>query len=56
MLHAAVHGADLQDRDGGVLVMATLFGLFPFLRKLYADVGYQEPKFRAAMKHLLRQA
>ena len=36
MLHAVVHGAGLQDRDGGVLVMATLFGLFPFLRKLYA--------------------
>jgi hypothetical protein len=37
MLHAVVHGADIQDRDGGALVMATLFGLYPFLRKLYAD-------------------
>jgi len=27
----------LQDRDGGVLVMSTLFGMYPFLRKLYAD-------------------
>ena len=27
MLHAVVHGAGLQDRDGGVLVMATLFGM-----------------------------
>ena len=31
MLHALVHAADIQDRDGGVLVMATLFGLYPFL-------------------------
>ncbi len=31
LLHALVHSADIQDRDGGVLVMATLFGLHPFL-------------------------
>jgi transposase len=55
MLHAVVHGADLQDRDGGVLVMATLFGLYPFLRKLYADAGYQGPQFQAALKRVLRQ-
>ena len=29
MLHALVHAADIQDRDGGVLVMATLFGCIP---------------------------
>jgi hypothetical protein len=28
-MHALVHPADIQDRDGGVLVMATLFGAFP---------------------------
>ena len=39
-MHALVHAADIQDRDGGVLVMATLFGLYPFLLKLYADGGY----------------
>ncbi len=54
MLHAVVHSADLQDRDGGVLVMPTLFGMFPFLRKLYADAGYQGPKFQAALKRVLR--
>jgi len=56
MPHAVVHSAGLQDRDGGVLVMATLFGMFPFLRKLYADAGYQGPKFQAALKRVLRQA
>ena len=30
LLHAIVHPADIQDRDGGILVMATLFGCFPF--------------------------
>jgi hypothetical protein len=40
-----VHPADIQDRDGGVLVMATLFGIFPFLKTLFADSGYQGPKF-----------
>ena len=55
MLHAVVHSAGLQDRDGGVLVMATLFGLYPFLRKLYTDGGYQGPRFQAALKRVLRQ-
>ena len=55
MLHAVVHGAGVQDRDGGVLVMGTLFGLFPFLRRLYADAGYAGPKFRAALKRVLRR-
>ena len=45
-MQAVVHAADLQDRDGGVLLMATMFGLYPFLLKLYADGGYQGPKFQ----------
>jgi transposase len=52
-MHAIVHSADIQDRDGGALLMATLFGLHPFLLKLYADGGYQGPDFQAAMKRLL---
>jgi len=50
-----VHTADIQDRDGGVLLMSTLFGLFPFLLKLYADCGYQGPQFRQAMKRVCEQ-
>ena len=49
LLLAIVHAADVQDRDGGVLLMAALFGLFPFLRKLYADGGYQGPVFQKAL-------
>ena len=26
LLHAIVHAADIQDRDGGVLLMSTMFG------------------------------
>ena len=49
-MHVLVHPADIQDRDGGALVMATLFGLYPFLLRLYADGGYQGPVFRNAVK------
>ena len=38
-MHAIVHAADLQDRDGGALVMATLFGLYPFLLTTHRAVG-----------------
>ena len=52
-MHALVHSAGIQDRDGGLLVMATLFGQFPFLKKLFADGGYQGPEFQAGMKRTL---
>jgi transposase len=54
-MHAMIHAADVQDRDGGVLVMASLFGLYPFLLKLYADQGYQGPQFKAALQRGLSQ-
>ena len=50
-----MHAASVQDRDGGVLLMSTLFGLFPFLLKLYADSGYQGPKFQQALRRVCRQ-
>ena len=53
LLHAVVHPADIQDRDGGVLVMATLFGMFPFLKTLFADGGYRGPKFATALAKVL---
>jgi transposase len=46
LLHAAVHGGDIQDRDGGVTLLAPLSGLHPFLKKLFADAAYQGPVFR----------
>jgi putative transposase len=53
LLHAVVHPADIQDRDGGVLVLSNMFGMFPFLAKLFADAGYQGPKFRDAAAAVL---
>jgi transposase len=35
LLHAIVHPADIQDRDGGILLLATLFGMYPFLQTLF---------------------
>jgi transposase len=55
MLHAIVHPADIQDRDGGGLLIATLFGLHPFLARLYADAGYQGPYFADAVKQAMAQ-
>jgi len=55
MLHAIVHAADIQDRDGGGLLIATLFGLHPFLTKLYADGGYQGPRFADAVAKAIGQ-
>ena len=49
-MHALVHAANIQDRDGGVVVMTTLFGLYPFLLKLYADGGYQGREFQQGVK------
>ena len=54
-MHAIVHSADIQDRDGGVLLIATLFGLYPFLGKLFADGGYQGPIFEQGAGEFLKQ-
>ena len=34
--------------------MATLFGLHPFLLKLYADGGYQGPQFQGGLRRIMR--
>jgi transposase len=53
LLHAIVHPADVQDRDGGILLLATLYGMYPFLKKLLADAAYQGPKFNNALAKIL---
>src|SRR5271165_1055456 len=53
LLHSIVTAADVQDRDGGLALLATQFGLFPFLEKLFADSAYQEPIFGAALASIL---
>ena len=52
-LRAVVHPADMQDRDGGALAVSCLLGRFPFLEKLFANGGYQEPPFAEAVSAAL---
>jgi len=41
-LNAVVHPADVQDRDGAVLVLdKRTRALFPFILRIFADAGYQ---------------
>src|SRR5262249_54482540 len=37
------------------LLLATLFGMYPFLKKLFADGGYQGPDFQKALAKILPQ-
>lgn len=46
VLHAIVHPANLQDRDGGILLLTSLAERFPLLAKLFADAAYRGPQFR----------
>ena len=49
MLHLLVTAADVQDRNGGILLLSTLFKQFPFLRKLFADSAYAGRAFQAGV-------
>src|SRR5271167_4632372 len=53
LMQAIVHSAAIQDRDGGVLLLSTLLGRFPYLEKLFADSAYQGPIFAEAVAKIL---
>jgi putative transposase len=40
ILAVVVHAANVQDRDGAKLVLRKLRGLYPRLKRLWADGGY----------------
>jgi transposase len=45
LLSAAVHRADIQDRDGAALVLdKPTRALFPFILRIFADAGYRGPR------------
>jgi len=52
MLNLVVHPADVQDRDGGLLVLQAVRKLFPFIERIFADGGYQGPATAAAIRAL----
>ena len=52
LVGAAIHPADVQDRDGAVLVIQDLYDLFPWLRHLFADGAYAGQKLRDTLAKL----
>jgi transposase len=49
LVGAQVHGADIQDRDGAVGVLASIRYLFPWLRHVFADGGYAGEKLATTL-------
>jgi transposase len=49
LVHAVIHSADIQDRDGAPLVLAAIINRFPWLRHVFADGGYAGEKLEAAL-------
>jgi transposase len=50
LLNVVVHSADVQDRDGARWVLdRRARRLFPFIKTIFADAGYQGPKAAAGI-------
>lgn len=52
LVTAIVHAADIQDRDGAPLVLASVRRTHPWLRHVFADGGYAGPKLEAALTQI----
>jgi len=52
LVAAVVHAADIQDRDGAPLVLASVRKTYPWLRHVFADGGYAGPKLEAALAQI----
>lgn len=52
LVGAVVHEADIQDRDGAVLVLKEIRRLYPWLRHIFADGGYAGDKLRTALRRI----
>ena len=52
LMHAIMHGADIQDRDGAPLVLREIIRRFPWLRHVFADGGYAGDKLRDALRRI----
>ena len=54
LVAAIVHGAEVQDRDGAVPLLASIRSSFPWLRHVFADAGYAGAKLETALAKLGR--
>jgi transposase len=52
LVHAVIHTADIQDRDGAPLVLAEIIKRFPWLRHVFADGGYAGDKLGDALRRI----
>lgn len=52
IMTAVIHPADIQDRDGALMVAARIRSLFPWLRHLIADGGYAGEKLRNGLAQI----
>ena len=52
VVHAIVHPANIQDRDGGILLLTALADRVPMLAKLFAAAAYRGPQFHRALAQL----
>lgn len=50
----AVHGADIQDRDGAPGLLESISMTYPLLRHIFADGGYAGPKLKGALEKIGR--
>lgn len=50
----AVHGANIQDRDGAPDLLRTIATTYPLLRHVFTDGGYAGPKRRGALEKIGR--
>lgn len=50
----AIHGADIQDRDGAPGVLQSIRSNYPWLRHIFADGGYGGPKLKGALEKIGR--
>ena len=46
----AIHGADIQDRDGAPALLKSIRSSYPWLRHVFADGGYAGPKLKGAWR------
>lgn len=53
MMHVLVHEANIQDHNGGKLLLFPLKGCFPRLKLIWADSAYNKGGFVAWVKEML---